>query len=253
MKRPNAEPNSPHGSEGTQRGGRRTRSSGVLATILSLPARLAAGRSSKIRSKTAAKKAKTRTAKKKLPTRKPARKPKAKRATQKKTAKRKPTPTKAKRAKKAAKPAKPRKKSAAKVTARKATARKTRAKPVTPKKRKAKSATAKKATKRAARKPSAAKRKRAKKPVAAKKKPTKRRRARPYSILSRYSTFQRGDTVIFERVRDWNLQTEFIEMRGTVISKGRNPDSGLNYIEVEFEVETPGGGTIKQVRRFTVK
>lgn len=81
---------------------------------------------------------------------------------------------------------------------------------------------------------------------------SKRRKARIYSGRSQLKDFLIGDTVIFRKFRDWNDITKLIEMRGKVIRKGRDSESELGFIEVEFEVQTPAGMTI-QHRRFFVK
>jgi hypothetical protein len=82
---------------------------------------------------------------------------------------------------------------------------------------------------------------------------SKRRRARNYSIRSRLSSFQLGDEVIFERVRDWNDSSRLVEMRGTIIAIGSDPEIDVNYIEVQFELEPFPGKVSRQIRRFTVK
>jgi hypothetical protein len=81
----------------------------------------------------------------------------------------------------------------------------------------------------------------------------KRRKARTYSSRSKLSSFVLGDLVVFRRVRDWNDASRFLELRGTVITKGRDPETGVNYIEVTFEVPSTTGNTFKEIRRFFVK
>jgi len=81
----------------------------------------------------------------------------------------------------------------------------------------------------------------------------KRRRARNYSVRSRLSSFQLGDEVIFERVRDWNDNSRLVEMRGIIIAIGSDPEIDVNYIEVQFEQETFPGKVSRETRRFTVK
>lgn len=81
----------------------------------------------------------------------------------------------------------------------------------------------------------------------------KRRRARLYSVRSRLSSYQLGDDVIFKKVRDWNDHSKTVEMRGTVIALGSDPNISVNYIEVQFEIKNHPGRVTMQVRRFTVK
>lgn len=82
---------------------------------------------------------------------------------------------------------------------------------------------------------------------------SKRRRARNYTVRSRLSSFKLGDDVIFKRVRDWNDSSKLVEMRGTVIALGSDPEIDVNYIEIQFEIENYPGKITRQVRRFTVK
>jgi hypothetical protein len=82
----------------------------------------------------------------------------------------------------------------------------------------------------------------------------KRRKARTYSNRSKLSSFVLGDLVVFRRVRDWSdASGRFLELRGTVVKKGRDPETGVNYIEVTFEVPSPTGSSLKEIRRFFVK
>jgi hypothetical protein len=74
-----------------------------------------------------------------------------------------------------------------------------------------------------------------------------------YSSRSRLSSFVVGDQVIFHRIRDWNDRDSLIEMRGVVVGKGRDPEIGVNFIEVRFEVESFSGVKSTEIRRFTVK
>jgi hypothetical protein len=80
-----------------------------------------------------------------------------------------------------------------------------------------------------------------------------KRRARTYSNRSKLSSFLLGDMVVFRRVRDWNNHTGFIELKGTVVGKGHDPELGLNFIEVLFDVDSPSGSPVKEKRRFFVK
>ena len=72
-------------------------------------------------------------------------------------------------------------------------------------------------------------------------------------MRSRLSSFKLGDEVIFKRVRDWNDSSKLVEMRGTVIALGCDPEIDVNYIEVQIEIENYPGKITRQVRRFTVK
>jgi hypothetical protein len=74
-----------------------------------------------------------------------------------------------------------------------------------------------------------------------------------YSDRSKLASFVLGDVVVFRRVRDWNDQSRFFQLTGRVIAKGHDPDIGVNYIEVAFEVETSLGETRIERRRFFVK
>ena len=121
-----------------------------------------------------------------------------------------------------------------------------------------KSITAQKTTRKTAIKTKAAKSKKTKKNTkkklkAAKGQEGKRRRARLYTVRSRLSSYQLGDDVIFKKVRDWNDNSKTVEMRGTVIALGSDPNISVNYIEVQFETENHPGKVTMQVRRFTVK
>lgn len=121
-----------------------------------------------------------------------------------------------------------------------------------------KSITAQKTTRKTATKAKAAKSKITRKTTVKKLKEArdpefKRRRARLYSVRSRLSSYQLGDDVIFKKVRDWNNHSKTIEMRGTVIALGCDPNISVNYIEVQFEIENHPGTVTMQVRRFTVK
>jgi len=81
----------------------------------------------------------------------------------------------------------------------------------------------------------------------------KRRKPRMYSDRSKLASFVLGDVVVFRRVRDWNDRSRFFQLTGRVIAKGHDPDIGVNYIEVAFEVETPPGEIKIERRRFFVK
>lgn len=81
----------------------------------------------------------------------------------------------------------------------------------------------------------------------------KRRKTRTYSNRSKLSNFIVGDVVEFRRVRDWNNQSHFFTIRGTVVGKGKDPQNGVNFIEVKFETQTPSGTTTTEIRRFMVK
>ncbi|HEX9745844.1 MAG TPA: hypothetical protein VGB30_10505 [bacterium] len=82
---------------------------------------------------------------------------------------------------------------------------------------------------------------------------TSRRKPRVYSSRSSLESFFIGDQVIFRAVRDWNDQHKLVRMRGIVVTKGMDSTSGMNFIEVEFEVESMTGEMVKQTRRFFVK
>jgi len=249
---------------------------GALAILIELPARLAARARSakrksgsraaskpkrkiakpagkkksvgKVRTKksaTAKKAVAGRAKKKAAPARKKAtgRKAAPKRAAPKKTVKKIAKKTARKTAKKTVKQAGARKtsapKKATKKTAKKAVPQKTA------KKAPVKNKIEKKAT--TARKKSASRR--AKAQVI----PLVRRKPRIYSPRSTLNSFMIGDDVIFRQVRDWNDASKLVEMRGTVIGIGMDPDNRVNYIEVQFEVQSLSGELNKQVRRFAVK
>ncbi len=136
------------------------------------------------------------------------------------------------------------KKAATKKVVKKKTAKKkTAARRSTVKKSATKAATKKKKTTRTGKKT-----KSQKKPTSA-----KRRKPRIYSNRSTLSSFVIGDEVIFKSVRNWYDARNLIEMRGTVISIGCDPENNVNYIEVQFEVKSIPGKITKQIRRFAVK
>jgi len=162
---------------------------------------------------------------------------------------------KKKASKSSAKRATPKKTATKKTAAKKATTKKkkttVKSSGTKPKTARKKANTKKKATTK--KNPAAKKTTSRKKSGTTAKTPPKKRRARKYSINSRLSTYIIGDDVIFEQVRDWNDSTNMLELRGTVIGLGHDPDNEVNFIEVLFEIETLPGRINKQVRRFTVK
>jgi hypothetical protein len=81
-----------------------------------------------------------------------------------------------------------------------------------------------------------------------------KRRVRYYSSkTARLTDFCMGDEVIFRRVRDWNDETQFLELRGKVVGGGHDPAIGVNYIEVTFEFQRTNDVPIIDTRRFFVK
>lgn len=84
-------------------------------------------------------------------------------------------------------------------------------------------------------------------------KTSKKRKPRIYSNRSRLSSFHIGDEVVFRKFRDWNNDSRIVEMKGVIVTKGKDRVSELNFIEVEFELVSLTGSINRQVRRFFVK
>ena len=81
------------------------------------------------------------------------------------------------------------------------------------------------------------------------------KKAKKYSLRSRYATFRVGDRVSFDRIQNWEQETDIENVTGTVIDKIYDRENELKFIEVQFELDDeyiPGEKSLR-VRRFVVK